>query len=93
MNAETRSKYAEYIAEAIRFSIKETGLKWPEETILVVKSYSSLAEIDEIIGVKIFVMDMPSSYEFSVAFPSCYNDEYKLQKAFNEYQEIYSLDT
>ena len=93
MNAETRSKYAEYIAGAIRFAIKETGLIWPDETMLVVKSYSPLAEIDEIIGMKIFVMDMPSSYEFFVAFPSCHHNKYKLQKAFNEYQEIYSLDT
>lgn len=93
MNAETRAKYAEYIAEAIRYAMKEAGLKWPEETILVAKSYSPLVEIDEIIGMKIFVMDMPSSYEFFVAFPSCYNDEYKLQRAFNEYQEIYPLDT
>ena len=93
MNAEMRSKYADYIAEAIRFAMKETRLKWPDKTILVVKSYSPLAEIDEIIGMGIFVMDMPSSHEFFVAFPSCYHDEYKLQRAFNEYQELYSLGT
>ena len=43
MDATLRSKYVEYIAEAIRFSEKETGAKWPDETIIVAKSFSSMA--------------------------------------------------
>ena len=89
MDAETRAKYAEYIAEAIIFSARETGLEWPSETILVVKSDSPLAEIDDIIGMKIFVMNMPGSYEFFVAFHSCFYDKYKLQNAFNDYLTMY----
>lgn len=91
MILETRAKYAEHLAGAIRFAEKETGLKWPDETIIVAKSYSELSEIDEIIGIKIYVMDMPSSYEFFVAFPSCLEKERGLQKAFSEYQELYPM--
>lgn len=29
MNAERRSKYVDYIADAIRFAAKETGPQWP----------------------------------------------------------------
>lgn len=91
MKTEIRANYANNIADAIRFTMKETGLEWPEETILIVKRYSPLAEIDEIVGLKIFVSDMPSSFEYFVAFPSCHQSAYKLQKAWSEYHEIYNL--
>ena len=93
MNIERRSKYADYIADAMRFAAKETGLQWPDETIIVAKSYSELAGIDDIIGMRVFVMDMPSSFDFFVAFPALFEVEQKLQKAFGEYQGLYSLDT
>ncbi|HAR37926.1 MAG TPA: hypothetical protein DCS09_04750 [Porphyromonadaceae bacterium] len=88
MNAEKRAKYADYIAAAVRYAIQETGLKWPEATILVVKSYSELAGVDSIIGFQVYVMDMPSSFDFFVAFPAAYTNKYKLQKAFLEYMEL-----
>lgn len=91
MTSETRAKYVEYIAEAMWFAEKETSMKWPDETIVVVKSFSELSEIDEIIGLKIYVTDMPSSYEFFIAFPSRHEKEYGLQKAFGEYQELYPM--
>jgi len=91
MSPETRSKYAEYIAGAIRFATKETGLQWPDGTIIVTKSYGELAELDEILGWKIYAMDMPSDREFFVAFPSGNCNEYRLQKSFIEYTEIYSI--
>ncbi len=93
MNIETRIKYADYIAKCIREASIETGVNWPEETILVVKSYSELANIDEIIGMKIWVMDMPSSFDLFVAFPSENVDCYKLQKAFRENVESFDLQT
>ena len=88
MDEETRSKYAEKIASEIRYAQKETGLTFPKETILVVKSYSELAELDSIIGLDIYVMDMPSSYEYFVAFPSWKERHYKLQKAFIEALDV-----
>lgn len=91
MEAEIRANYANNIADAIRFAMKETGLEWPEETILIVKSYSPLAEIDEIIGMKIFVSDIPSTFEYFVAFPSCHQSAYRIQMSFRDYLEIYSL--
>ena len=93
MDAILRSKYVEYIANALRFSEKETGAKWPEDTIIVAKSVSSLAETDALMGMQVFVMDMPSSYDFFVAFPSRHVHSYKLQKAFNDYQEMYPFST
>lgn len=91
MKSETRSKYAEYIAEAIRFAQKEAKLTFPEETILIVKSYGPLAELDEIIGLKIFVSDISSSDDFFIAFPSENIGQYKLQKYFKEYLDLYLL--
>ena len=79
-----RSIYAKYLAEALQEAQKITGINFPEDTILVAKSYSPLAAYDEIIGMKIFVMDMPSSYEFFIAFPSGNEEYYPLQKAFCE---------
>lgn len=92
MNQKTRSKYADYIAEGWRYAMKETGLKeWPPGTIIIAKSYSILAEIDEIIGVKIFVCDIPSAFDFFVAFPAEFQESYKLQDAFMEYLGLYDL--
>jgi hypothetical protein len=92
MNQETRSKYADYIAAGWRYAMEETGLKeWPSGTIIIAKSYSILSEIDEIIGIKIFACDIQSPFDFFVAFPSEFQESYKLQDAFMEYLGIYDL--
>ena len=92
MNNKLRSQYANYLSDAIRYAMKETKVNFPKKTIIVAKSYTPLAEIDEIIGMKIYVMDMPSSFEFFIAFPAENTQQYKLQKAFLEYIELYSLE-
>ena len=92
MDKITKSKYADYLAKCIRETIKSTGLEWPEETILCVKSYSDLAYFDQIIGMKIYVMDMPSAYDFWVAFPAQEESKYELQKAFRECLDLYPLE-
>jgi len=84
MKQELRSKYANLLADCIRIAEEETGRQWPETTIICVKSYSPLAELDEILGMKIFVMDMPSEYEFFVAFPAENSDRWALQKVFRD---------
>ena len=92
MDQNTRSSYANYIAKCIRVATQETGIQWPDDTILCVKSYSELAELDEIIGMKIWVMDMPSAYDFFPAFPSKNIDCYKLQRVFRENLELFVMD-
>ena len=87
MNKLRRVQYAEYIGEAIRHATKETGIEWPTGTVLVAKSYSELAELDDILGMTIYASDMPSSFEFFIACPSC-DDTAALQKAFLEYLEM-----
>jgi len=92
MELSTRSNYANYIAKCIRVATEETGIQWPADTILCVKTYSELAELDEIIGMKIWVMDMPSAYEFFPAFRSENIDCYKLQEVFRENLELFVMD-
>jgi hypothetical protein len=92
MNLQRRAVYAEYIASALRFAELETKLKWPEETCIVTTSYGELASLDEILGWPILVMDMPSSYEFFVAFPPMCSKVAGLQKAFLEYLDLYNID-
>ena len=91
MDVEQRIRYTEYIAAAIRFAEAETGLRWPDETIIVAKSYCPLVGLDKIIGIPIFIMDMPSAVDFSVAFPAGYEGRAGLQKAFEEYQSLYNV--
>jgi len=92
MNHELRSKLAEYIASAIRYSVKNFGANWPEETILIVKSYEEFAELDEIVGMKVYIMDMPNSYPFFPAFPAKYSHAAKLQRYFLEYIDTHNID-
>jgi len=87
-----RSFYAEYIAGAIRFCYENTGFYFPDETIICVKSYSELAEHSEILGFKIYAMDMPSSFDFWLAFPSDNNGIYILHKTLEEYFNLYDID-
>ena len=92
MHQELRSKYAEYIAEAIKYIQKESKLTLPEGTILITKSYTGLYDIDDIIGIKLFVCDIPSAYDFYIAFPSENEKYYKMQKYFQEYLDLYPFD-
>lgn len=91
MIVKKRSEYAEYIGEAIRFAVKQSGIKLPDTTILVVKGYSELSYLDDILGLPIYVMDMPSTYEFFLAFPSACNDN-EIQRNFQEYLDLYPLN-
>lgn len=88
-----RRAYAEYIAGGLRYAEKETRKKWPAETVIVTKSYDALAEYDELLGMKILVMDVPSSYDYFLAFPA--EDaigKKSLQKAFLEYIDFNAFD-
>lgn len=91
MKPEKRSLYADYIASAIRYAHNETGLDWPDDTILIVHNTCALAELNEIIGLKIYTCNIPSSFEFFVALESD-NECWKLQECFREYLELYPLD-
>ena len=84
MKQELRSKYANLLADCIRIAEEETGMQWPKTTIICVKPYSPLTKLDEILGMKIFVMDIPSEYEFFAAFPAENSDKYVLQKVFRD---------
>lgn len=90
MNATKRSEYADYLAAATRYAIEETKTSWPEDTVFVVKSYSELAGLDNIIGWKILIMDMPSSFDFFVAYSS--DNPNKHQKYFLEYLETFPIE-
>ncbi len=92
MTPERRSVLAEYVASAVRYAAKDTKMQWPEDTIIVAKSYTELAELDDIIGMKIYIMDMPSSFDFFVAFKAENVEHSKLQKAFLEYLEMYNIE-
>ncbi len=92
MTPERRSQWAQYIATGVQFAIKEAGLYWPDDTIIVAKTYGELSDLDEIIGMKIYAMDMPSSYDFFLAFPMENVKCTKLQKAFLEYTNLYDLN-
>ena len=91
MNPGIRAKYVDYIAAGLRFIQAESGLTLPEETILIVKSYCSLSELNELIGLKVFVCDIPSVYDFFISFPAKNVNHYKLQKYFYEYLDTHSL--
>jgi len=86
------SKYARYIAHAIRFTTKETGLEWPDDTYIITTSSNELAEVDSILGMKVIVADIPSSFDFYFGFPSAFEKEYPLQRSLRYFFEAYFLD-
>ena len=92
MNQETRSIWADYIAEGLRFAEKETNLTWPEETIIITKPWCELAEINEILDMKVFVIDTDSAYDLAVAFKAKNEKEYKLLGAFKEYMQLTTIE-
>jgi len=94
MMTETRRQYAEHIAEVIRYALKESGVKkLPEKSIIVAKLYSPLCDFDEILGIPIYVMDMPSSFEFFIAYPSVENQNMgRFQKYFEEGLDLFDIE-
>ena len=89
MKIERREKLANYIAEGLRYAMRETGLEWPEDTIIVTKSYDELAEKDDILGMKVYVVDALGPFEWFVGFLSENVNSYKLQKELLEYIDLY----
>lgn len=92
MNSITRAKYAEYITTGISLVIQETGLPWPDTTIIITKPWCELAELDTLIGWPIYVTEMQSSYDFHLSIPANEESSRKLLKSFDEYLNLYSLD-
>lgn len=92
MTPERREKLVNYIARALTFASNETRLIWPKDLILVTSSYNELSEIDRIMDIPIYIMDMPSSFDFFVAFPFAGEKYTKLQKEFLNFIELYSID-
>ena len=92
MTPETKSAYADYIAEAIRYAINETGTAWPKNTFLATNYYQELAELDEIVGMKIFITKIPTSYDFFPVFPAENVDSIGLLRTFSEFLEITPFD-
>ena len=89
MESEKRSKLASYIAEGLRYAMRETGLEWPEDTVIVTKSYNEMADIDEILGMKVYIVDALDPFEWFVGFPSENAYSCKLQKELMEYIDLY----
>ena len=85
MNKQTRNKYAEYIATVAQQALTDSGIRgYPDETILCVSVHSELAELENIIGWPIYVIDMPSSYDMTIAIPSGSDEHDRLVTAFRE---------
>ncbi len=89
---EIRSKYVEYIAAGIRYIQEETKLSLPEDTILICKSYCELARFDKIIGMEVYISDIPSDYDFFIAFKSRHKNSVKLLKCFEDYLSTFDME-
>jgi len=91
MEPATRSKYASYIADVIRYTTAECGINWPASTIIVTKSYIELADIDEIVGMKIFIGYVPPQCDFFFSIAAADEDERRLLRAAREYMDIHYM--
>jgi len=92
MNNKRRSEYADYLAAWLRSVHQDMDIrKIPDDMIIVTKSYGELAELDSILGIDVYVMDMPSDREFFIAFRSNNVDSYNLQKSFLEFSESFNV--
>ena len=87
-----RHIYAEFIAKAFRFIQEVTGQYPPDGTIIVCKSYSQLAEYDSILGKPIYIMDMPSAYEWFLATPYNNTKEVDIQRALIEFFDLREME-
>lgn len=86
-----KQKYVELIAAGIRYAISETNIKWPDDTIILTPHYHELSKIDEILGMKIYVMNIHCSCNFTVSFPARFEKEYLLLNKFLEYTDLYNI--
>jgi len=92
MDKEVRVRYAEYIAECMREALTETGLKsYPDDVILCVSRYVELAVLDDILGMPIYIIDIPSSYDVTIAILSKKRQYLPLVKAFRKATEYIDL--
>ena len=92
MNIALRSNYAEYIAKGIRYSEHATGLKFPDNTIIITSPFSALSELDSILGYPIYVSEIETSNDFNISFPSKEVFCLQLLKAFNVYLNLYIME-
>jgi hypothetical protein len=93
MDIHIKNTYIDYIAEGIRYALKNTKLKeFPEDTIICVVSYSPLTGLDTICGFPIFICNIDTSFEFFLAFKAHNEKYYKLLTSFKEFLEMYPLE-
>ncbi len=92
MNIALRSNYAEYIAKGIRYSEQSTGLKFPDNTIIITSSFSALSELDSILEYPIYVAEIETSPDFHISFPSKEVFCLQLLRAFDDYLNFYSME-
>ena len=92
MNIALRSNYAEYIAKGIRYSEQSTGLKFPDNTIIITSTFSALSELDSILGYPIYVTEIETSADFHISFPSKEVFCLKLLMAFDDYLNFYIME-
>ena len=91
MNYNERSAYTQYIAKCLREAEEITELKWPDETILCIQWFHALAELDKIVGLDIYPVDIPSEQDIFTSFPAKYYNRRKLLKEFRaaiNYNEV-----
>ena len=89
MKVERRDKITDYIVAGLQYAMMETGLEWPDDTIIVTKTYSEIADVDEMLGMKVYVVDVLRPFEWFVGFPSENIESYKLQRKLMEYIDLY----
>ena len=92
MNIAIRSNYAEYIAKGIRYSEQSTGLKFPDNTIIITSTFSALSELDSILGYPIYITGIETSADFHISFPSKEVFCLQLLRAFKDYLNRYILE-
>ena len=91
MNPNTRRIYVEYIAGLMRFAQKETGCKWPDDAILITsRPYSKLAELDELLGMKIYISWTPITPDPIIVFPANNEKALELSEMSFKYMSKYS---
>lgn len=87
-----RAKYADYIAEGLRYAEIDTNIKWPEDTIIIVHKLDWLTCCDKIVGFNVYVMDIDTSTPFTIGFKSGNERHYKLLSSFREYTQLYDME-
>ena len=92
MNIALRSNYAEYIAKGIRYSEQSTGLKFPDNTIIITSSFSALSELDSILGYPIYITGIETSADFHISFSSKEVFCIQLLRAFKDYLNLYIME-